>query len=134
MWGVGGAAGGLIPAQEIVSCGFFALGAKPRPAHDFSYPTGETTMKRWVIAGAGALVWMAAASPSGAADIPAAAPIAKAPARVAFEQRWYGFYIGVHGGYGWGRNAIQATPDAFYAPFFVAAGAPTSFAGNPKGF
>ena len=91
-------------------------------------------MRRWVIAGAGALVWMAAVSPSGAADIPVAAPIAKAPAQVAFEQRWYGFYIGVHGGYAWGRNAIQATPDAFYAPLFVAAGAPTSLAGNPKGF
>ncbi|MEA2870706.1 MAG: outer rane immunogenic protein [Hyphomicrobiales bacterium] len=91
-------------------------------------------MKRWVIAGAGALVWMAAASPSGAADIPAA-PVAKAPVMVpAAKQSWYGFYIGLHGGYGWGRNAITATPDAFYAPLFLAAGFPNTAAGNPKGF
>jgi outer membrane immunogenic protein len=90
-------------------------------------------MKRWVIAGAGALVWMAAASPSGAADIPAA-PVAKAPVRAPVGQSWYGFYIGVHGGYGWGNSAIQYTPDAFYAPLFTAAGAPTSAAGKPKGF
>jgi outer membrane immunogenic protein len=90
-------------------------------------------MKRWVIAGAGALVWMAAASPSGAADIPAA-PVAKAPVMVPAKQSWYGFYIGVHGGYAWGNGAIQYTPDAFYAPLFIAAGAPTSAAGKPKGF
>ena len=90
-------------------------------------------MRRWVIAGAGALVWMAAASPSGAADIPAA-PVVKAPVRVPASQSWYGFYIGVHGGYGWGRSAIEYTPDAFYAPLFLAAGAPRSGADNPKGF
>jgi outer membrane immunogenic protein len=85
-----------------------------------------------VIAGAGAL-WMAAVAPTGAADIPAA-PVVKAPVRAPASQSWYGFYIGVHGGYGWGRSAIQYTPDAFYAPLFVAAGAPGSAAGNPKGF
>ena len=90
-------------------------------------------MQRWVIAGAGALVWMAAVSPSGAADIPAA-PVVKAPVRAPVGQSWYGFYIGVHGGYAWGRNAIQATPDAFYAPLFTVAGTPTSLASNPKGF
>ena len=86
----------------------------------------------WVIAGAGAL-WMAAVAPTGAADIPAA-PVVKAPVRAPASQSWYGFYIGLHGGYGWGRNAIQYTPDAFYAPLFVAAAAPGSAAGNPKGF
>jgi outer membrane immunogenic protein len=90
-------------------------------------------MKRWVIAGAGALVWMAAVSPSGAADIPAA-PVVKAPVKVAPSQSWYGFYIGIHGGYAAGRSAIQYTPDAFYAPLLLAAGAPGSAAGNPKGF
>src|SRR5436305_1784697 len=99
----------------------------------FCDPTGATTMKRWVIAGAGALAWMAAVSPSGAADIPAPAPIAKAPAKVDFQQRWYGFYIGAHGGYAWGRNAIQATPDAFYGPLFVSGAVPASLAGNPRG-
>ena len=90
-------------------------------------------MKRWVIAGAGALVWMAAVSPSGAADIPAA-PVVKAPVRAPVTQSWYGFYIGVHGGYAWGRNGINYTPDAFYAPLLLAAGVPGSLAANPKGF
>jgi outer membrane immunogenic protein len=90
-------------------------------------------MKRWVIAGAGALVWMAAASPSGAADIPAA-PVAKAPVMVPAKQSWYGFYIGVHGGYAFGNSAIQYTPDAFYAPLLLSVGAPASAAGKPKGF
>jgi outer membrane immunogenic protein len=90
-------------------------------------------MRRWVIAGAGALVWMAAVSPSGAADIPAA-PVVKAPVMVPAQQNWYGFYIGLHGGYGWSRNGITATPDAFYAPLFLAAGLPNSVAGDAKGF
>jgi outer membrane immunogenic protein len=90
-------------------------------------------MKRWVIAGAGVLVWMAAVSPSGAADIPAA-PVAKAPVMVPAKQSWYGFYIGVHGGYGWSRNGIQDTPDAFYAPLLIAAAVPTSLAGDGRGF
>jgi len=91
-------------------------------------------MNRWVIAGAGALVWTAAVAPSGAADLPPAPPVAQAPAKVDFQQRWYGFYIGVHGGYAWGRNAIQEAPDAFYAPLFTVAGLPSSLAGNPRGF
>ena len=90
-------------------------------------------MRRWVIAGAGALVWMAAVSPSGAADIPAA-PVVKAPVMVPAQQNWYGFYIGLHGGYGWSRNGITATPDAFYTPLFLAAGLPNSVAGDAKGF
>src|SRR6185436_76170 len=90
-------------------------------------------MKRWVIAGAGVLVWMAAVSPSGAADIPAA-PIVKAPIAVPATQSWYGFYIGVNGGYAWGRNGVEFGPDAFYAPLLLAAGIPTSLAGSPKGF
>jgi outer membrane immunogenic protein len=87
--------------------------------------------KLLVIAGAGAL-WMAAVAPTGAADIPAA-PVVRAPVMVPAKQNWYGFYIGVHGGYGWSRNAITATPDAFYAPVFVA-GLPTSMAGDARGF
>src|SRR3954469_21368795 len=93
-----------------------------------------TTMKRWVIAGAGVLVWIAAVSPSGAADIPAPAPVVKAPVQAPRGQSWYGFYIGVHGGYAWGRNAINYTPDAFYAPLLLAAGVPGSLAANPRGF
>ena len=90
-------------------------------------------MKRWVIAGAGVLVWMAAVSPSGAADIPAA-PVVKAPVAVPVTQSWYGFYIGANAGYAWGRSSIEYTADPFYGPFLLAAGVPGSLAGNPKGF
>ena len=89
-------------------------------------------MKLKVIAGAGALVWMSAVGQALAADIPRA-PVLKVPV-VAPSQSWYGSYIGIHGGYGWGRNAIVSTPDAFYAPLFLGAGIPTSLAGDPKGF
>jgi outer membrane immunogenic protein len=88
-------------------------------------------MKRWVIAGAGMVV-MAAVSPSGAADIPA--PVVKAPIAVPAKQSWYGFYIGVNGGYAWGNNAVQFGPDAFYGPFLLAAGVPASLAGKPQGW
>lgn len=90
-------------------------------------------MKRWVIAGAGVLLWMAAVSPSGAADIPAA-PIVKAPIAVPATQSWYGFYIGANAGYAWGNNSIEFGPDAFYGPLLLAAGIPGTLAGNPKGF
>lgn len=89
-------------------------------------------MRRRIIAGAGALVWLAAVGTAIAADIPMA-PVVKAPVR-APSQSWYGFYIGVHGGYGWGHNAIRFTPDAFYLPAFLAAGIPATAAGDPKGF
>lgn len=85
-----------------------------------------------VIASAGALVWMSAVSPVLAADIPAA-PIIKAPVK-APGYSWYGFYIGIHGGYGWGRNGVDFTPDAFYLPGFLASGVPASAATSPKGF
>lgn len=88
-------------------------------------------MKLRIIAGAGALVWMSAVSPVLAADIPAA-PIMKAPVQ-APGYSWYGFYIGVHGGYGWGRNGIDFTPDAFYLPGFLATGLPTTAARDPRG-
>jgi outer membrane immunogenic protein len=39
-----------------------------------------------------------------AADIPRAAPPYKAPAYVA-PYNWSGFYVGVNGGYGWGRSS-----------------------------
>ena len=76
---------------------------------------------------------MAAVSPSGAADIPAAQPY-KAPIAVPMKQSWYGFYIGANAGYAWGNNSVEFGPDAFYGPFLLAAGIPTTLAGNPKGF
>jgi len=90
-------------------------------------------MTRWTIAALAALV-TAAASPAGAADIPAAAPIAKAPVAVPVAQSWYGSYIGVNGGYAWGNNSIAFAPDAFYAPLLLSAGIPGTLGGNAKGF
>ena len=76
---------------------------------------------------------MSAVGPVLAADIPAA-PIVKAPVVVAPSQSWYGFYIGVNGGYAWGRNGVDVLPDAFYTPLFNVAGVPRSLAGDPRGF
>src|ERR1043165_6419842 len=90
------------------------------------------TMSIKVIAGAGALVWMSAVGPVLAADIPAA-PIVKAPIAVAPSQSWYGFYIGINGGYAWGRNGVNYLPDAVYGPLFAIAGVPTPLAGSPRG-
>src|SRR5215831_2962623 len=86
-----------------------------------------------VIAGAGALVWMAAVVPASAADIPSA-PIVKAPVMVPVTQNWYGFYIGGNVGYGWGRDSTTFTPDTFFLPLVLAAGIPTTSSGNSRGF
>ena len=92
----------------------------------------DMTMKFRVIAGAGALVWMSAVSAVLAADIPAA-PIMKAPVVAPPVQNWYGFYIGVNGGYAWGRDGINLTPDAFYLPAFTLGAIPTTLAADPRG-
>ena len=89
-------------------------------------------MKLKVIAGAGALLWMSAVSPVLAADI-RAAPIVKAPIIVEPVQNWYGFYIGVNGGYAWGRGGIELLPDAFFLPAFTLGAIPTTLAANPRG-
>jgi outer membrane immunogenic protein len=39
-----------------------------------------------------------------AADLPRAAPPAKAPAYVPVGYNWTGFYLGINGGYAWGRS------------------------------
>ena len=49
------------------------------------------------------IVATAFAAPALAADIPMAAP-AKAPAYVPVGYSWTGPYIGINGGYGWGRS------------------------------
>lgn len=88
-------------------------------------------MRLRIIAGAGALV-LAAAGSAAAADIPPA-PVYKAPVAVPAPSSWYGFYIGVHGGYGFGRDSVISTPDAFYNAVFGTAGIPLSQAGDPRG-
>src|SRR3954466_13943501 len=44
-----------------------------------------------------------AATTAVAADLPRAMP-AKAPAYVPVGYNWTGFYVGINGGYGWGRS------------------------------
>ena len=56
--------------------------------------------------------WMLLAAAASAADLPVAA---SAPAVAS--SSWAGFYLGVHGGYGWGKNDFLQTID------------PTTFAG-----
>ena len=79
-----------------------------------------------LIAGATAISITQIAS---AADLPTKAP---APAVVA-PYSWYGFYIGIQGGYAWGRDAINLTPDVNYAPAAAAGVFPTSLASDPRG-
>jgi outer membrane immunogenic protein len=84
-----------------------------------------------IIAGAGALVWMSAISPVLGADIPAR-PIVKAPVQ-APAYSWYGFFIGVQGGYGWGHDPVafsSTTP-----PYLSAIGTtiPLGLADNARG-
>ncbi len=79
------------------------------------------------------LLALAAPAPSLAADIPTVAgPPARAPVMVAAPARnsWYGSYIGIHGGYGFGNQAIAYTPNAAYAGVV----APGSVAGDPRGY
>ena len=90
------------------------------------------TMKLKVIAGAGALVWMSAVGPVLAADIPAA-PVVKAPVAVAPSQSWYGFYIGINGGYAWGRNSVTFAPDPFFAGPFLRRRRAAPGRGRPEG-
>lgn len=78
-----------------------------------------------VIAGAGALVWMSG-GPVVAADIPAA-PVYKAPVAVPVAQNWYGFFIGVSGGYAWGSKGVDITAGVPLTPF----AATTTLANNP---
>jgi len=88
-----------------------------------------------VIAGAGALVWVSVGpawvSPAWAADIPAA-PVYKAPVEVVSTQSWYGFFIGVSGGYAWGSNAVQLSAAPPATPFAGGTSAFTTAAPNPS--
>ena len=69
---------------------------------------GGVSVKRHLLAGV-ALVALAVAGPASAADMPV-----KAPPRAATPWSWAGFYVGGHGGYGWGRNHFTITDDPFF--------------------
>ena len=69
---------------------------------------GGVSAKGHLLAGV-ALVALAVAGPASAADMPV-----KAPPRVAAPWTWAGFYVGAHGGYGWGHNNFTITDDPFF--------------------
>jgi outer membrane immunogenic protein len=59
-------------------------------------------MKKYLL-GSAALVALAIATPAAAADMAARMPM-KAPPMVAPVWNWTGFYVGINGGYGWGKS------------------------------
>jgi outer membrane immunogenic protein len=73
-----------------------------------------------------AIVALAAAGPALAADLPLKAP---PPAVAAWN--WSGFYIGGHGGYGWGQNRSTSVDDPFFSGKFPGFNVPGF---DPKGF
>ncbi len=69
----------------------------------------------------------APAVPVFAADVAGVAPIPVRPPVLAPRNNWYGFYIGGHGGYGWGGGGIA------FSGADVPAGTPTPVAADPRG-
>jgi opacity protein-like surface antigen len=82
-------------------------------------------LKQHLLASA-AVAAMIAAGPALAADLPLKAP---PPAVAAWS--WSGFYVGGHGGYGWGHDSFTDLNDPFFTGKFPGFAA-TGF--DPKGF
>ena len=60
-------------------------------------------MKRFILTACAGLLAAAVASPSFAADLPR--PAYKAPPVYVAPFSWTGFYVGINGGYGWGKSS-----------------------------
>jgi opacity protein-like surface antigen len=82
-------------------------------------------LKTQLLAGA-AIAALIAAGPALAADLPL-----KAPPQAVAAWNWSGFYIGGHGGYGWGRNSQTDINDPFFFGKFPGFNIPGF---DPKGF
>jgi outer membrane immunogenic protein len=78
--------------------------------HCFSCRFEKGLVLRGPLLASVAVLALAAASPALAADLPLKAP---PPAVAAWN--WSGFYIGGHGGYGWGHDAQTDINDPFFA-------------------
>jgi opacity protein-like surface antigen len=65
-----------------------------------NWKQGPDLMLRKLILGTSS--WALLGVAASAADLPA---VMKAPPATA--QSWAGFYLGVHGGYGWGENSFR---------------------------
>jgi outer membrane immunogenic protein len=83
-------------------------------------------MTRSFIAAGAAVVSLILAVPAVAADMPAKAPVYKAPVAVA--PSWNGFYLGANIGGGWGSRSVDYSPNdpAAASLFFSSVGAPPS--------
>ncbi len=68
----------------------------------------RSNMKKYLL-GTVALVALAVATPAVSADLGARYPV-KAPPMVSPVFDWTGFYIGINGGYGWGRSRWELLP------------------------
>ncbi len=73
-------------------------------------------MKRFLLAVGAGLMAVSMASPSFAADLPR--PSYKSPIYVA-PFSWSGFYVGINGGYGWGKSSWNPTAAAGTGDFTV---------------
>jgi outer membrane immunogenic protein len=65
-------------------------------------------MKKFLL---GSVALIALAGTAAAADLPAKAPVYKAPLAVAYN--WTGFYVGINGGGGWGTSNWDGIPSSF---------------------
>jgi outer membrane immunogenic protein len=71
---------------------------------------------------------------ASAADLPPAAPPRSEPVAVAAPYSWYGFYVGIQGGYGFGGKAIAYAPNVSYAGLFTSGAFPGPIADDSRGF
>jgi outer membrane immunogenic protein len=80
---------------------------------DQETPLGRFAINRFALAAGAGLLAALTALPARAADLPR--PVYKAPAYITPVFTWTGFYVGINGGYGWGRsnwaNALGSTGD-----------------------
>src|ERR1035438_10220501 len=65
-------------------------------------------MKKFLL---GSVALIALVGTAAAADLPAKAPVYKAPLAVAYN--WTGFYVGINGGGGWGTSNWDGIPSSF---------------------
>jgi outer membrane immunogenic protein len=79
-----------------------------------------------------AITSLAAAMPASAADLPAKAPVLRAPPAAV---NWTGFYVGANAGYAWGKTDVRASATPAFGPefqdYFNSNG---TFGLKPKGF
>src|SRR5262245_38233162 len=64
-------------------------------------------MRKIISTGIGLLALAAAIQPAAAADLPRKVPVLKAPPVYIDPWTWTGFYIGLNGGYSWGRSTTN---------------------------